>query len=56
VSEQQRGRNSAGEGREVRDDVIGGRNEPTVEDMGDRDDNTASERDREKEAHHKVRV
>jgi hypothetical protein len=54
VSEQQRSRNGAREGRQVQDNVIDGRNESTVEDMRDRDHDTAGERDRQKEAHHRV--
>jgi hypothetical protein len=56
VSQQQRGRNGAREARQVRDDVIDGRDEPSVDDMRDSDHNAAGERDRQQEAHHKIRV
>lgn len=42
----------APEGREVQHDVIGGRNEPLVDDMGKRDDETAGEGDRQQEPDH----
>ena len=52
VSEHQRGRSGAREGREVGDDVVAGCNEPMIEDVRGRDYETAAERHRQEKAHH----
>lgn len=53
VAEQRGGADCAPEGCEIRDDVVDGSDESPIDDMGDGDEDAASERDRQESVDHR---